>query len=74
MAEDLLEVNRTENGEPDSVAQAFMRTDGIMMKTTTIDAVKQYTDLEGAGTMLDSSEHRDIAMGQCMDKPPDSRE
>ena len=45
-----------------------------MMKTTTIDAVKQYPDLEGAGTMLDSSKHRDIAVGQCMDETSDSHE
>ena len=72
--EDLLELNRTENGGPGSVAQAFVGTDGIMMKTTTIDAVKQYSDLEGAGTMLDSSKHRDIAVERCMDKSSDSHE
>ena len=43
-----------------------------MMKTTTINAVKQYP-LKGAGTVLDSSEYRDIATGQCMDGSPDSR-
>ena len=45
-----------------------------MMKAATIDAVKQYPDLEGAGTVLDSSKHRDIAVGRCMDETSDFQE
>ena len=40
MADDLLEENRKLNQGPDSVAHTFVGTDGIMMKTTTMDAVK----------------------------------
>ena len=74
LTEDLLEVNRTENEGTDSVAQAFVGTDGIMMKVPTIDAVKQYGDLEGSGTLLNSSNHRDIAVRRFIDKTSETRE
>ena len=41
----------------------FVGTDGIMLKTTTMDAVKMYTDLEGEGTVLVPSSHRPIVDG-----------
>ena len=65
-AETLLEENRIRenNPGPNSVPMPFVGTDGIMMKTTTMDAVKMYADLDGEGTMLDPSSYREIAEGR----------
>ena len=41
----------------------FVGTDGIMLKTTTMDAVKTYPDLEGEGTVLEPSSHQRIVDG-----------
>ena len=47
---------RANNG-PNSTSQTFVGTDGIMMKSTTMDAVKLYDTLDGEGTILDSSSY-----------------
>ena len=41
----------------------FIGTDGIMLKTTTMDAVKTYPDLEGEGIVLAPSSPRRIMEG-----------
>ncbi len=62
-AEKLLEDNRNKNGGPRSIVQAFVGTDGIMMKTATMDAIKNYANLDGEGTLLDPSMFDSIANG-----------
>ena len=42
----------------------FVGTDGIMMKVTTMDAIKDYASLDGPGTILDPSSYRSI-VGQA---------
>mgnify|MGYP005632481611 CR=1 FL=1 len=63
VAEKLLEENRTreKNPGPDSVAQSFVGTDGIMMKVTTMDGFMLYDKLEGKGTVLQTSSYAAIA-------------
>ena len=41
----LLEENRYANNGPHLVSMPFVGTDGIMLKTTTMDAVKTYPDI-----------------------------
>ena len=65
MADTLLEENRKNNDGPNSVAQSFVGTDGIMMKVSSIDAIKHYEDLDGEGTLLDQSLHSRIAQEIC---------
>ena len=73
-ADILLEENRLLNGGPDSVSRSFFGTDGIMMKTTTMDAIKIYDVLEDEGTVLDpSSRHsiiRNATANQSSDNTP----
>jgi superfamily II DNA helicase RecQ len=59
-AQTILEKHHLLGGGPHSIAQAFVGTDGIMMKTTTMDAIKMYDDLSGEGTVLDPSSYRSI--------------
>ena len=54
MCDGLLEKNRAQNDGPDSIAMAFVGTDGIMMKTTTMDAIANYEHLSGEGTVYES--------------------
>ena len=61
MADALLEENRTKNGGPNSVSQTFVGTDGIMMKSTTMDVIKSYDTLDDEGTILESSSYVGIA-------------
>lgn len=51
--EKALEENVTKNGGPQSVAVPFVGTDGIMMKTANMDAIKNYASCHGHGTILD---------------------
>ena len=55
-----VEKNRSANNGPHSVLMPFVGTDGIMIKTTTMDAVKTYPDLGGEGTVLAPSSPRRI--------------
>ena len=55
IADTLLEENRQNNKGPNSVAQSFAGTDGIMMKVSSIDAIKNYKNLDGEGTVLDKT-------------------
>lgn len=70
-SEKLLDENRKKNGGTKSIAQAFVGTDGIMMKTTTMDAIKKYDECEGIGSVLDPASYRSIASG---DIPADGEE
>ena len=63
IADRLLEENRSVNNGPHLVSMPFVGTNEIMLKTTTMDAVKTYTDLEGEGTVLAPSSHRRIVDG-----------
>ena len=60
MAENLLEEDKKRGGL-DSVALTFVGTDGIMTKTTTMNAIKKYN---GLGTVLDLSTFKSIVSGR----------
>ena len=68
MADTLLEENRKDNDGPNSVSQTFVGTDGIMMKSTTMDAMKLYDSLDGEGTILESSSYVRIAKDEMTDE------
>lgn len=70
-AEKLLAENRTLNGGPDSVAQAFVGTNGIMMKTAMMDNITNYASCDSEGTMLHPSMHRSIVTGDDVDNGND---
>ena len=40
------------------MSHPFVGTNGIMMKAATMDAIKNYNNLDGKGTVLDKSTHR----------------
>ena len=63
IADKLLEENRYANNGPHSVSMLFVGTDGIVLKTTTMDAVKAYPDLEGEGAVLAPSSQPSIVDG-----------
>ena len=56
----ILEKHHLLGGGPHSIAQAFVGTDGIMMKTTRMDAIKMHDGLLGEETVLDPSSYRSI--------------
>ena len=68
-ADSLLEENQEKNGGPNSVSHPFVGTDGIMMKASTMDAIKKYDTLEGEGTILDPKSHRAIIQSTCSTFP-----
>ena len=72
-AEVLLEVNRTENGGP-YLSPSFCGDGWNNNENRHNRCSQKYADLEGAGTLLVSSKHRDIAVGRFIDKTSDSRE
>ena len=45
------------------MSQSFVGTDGIMLKTTNLDGIKEYDTMEGEGTILKPSSYADIARG-----------
>ena len=63
IADTLLEENRQNNMGPNSVAQSFVGTNGIMMKVSLIDAIKNYENLDGDGTVLDKTSQSRISAG-----------
>ena len=69
VADKLLEENRLENNGPNSVSQSFVGTDGITLKTTNLDGIKQYPSLEGKGTVLLPSTYPTIARSMTTGSP-----
>ena len=67
-ADELLEENRIENDGPNSVSQTFVGTDGIMMKRTSVEAIKHYDTLDSEGTILDASSYVGIAKDDITDE------
>jgi hypothetical protein len=49
--------NRAKNGGPNLVSHPFVRTDSIMMKAATMDAVKNDDNLDGKDTVLDKTQN-----------------
>ena len=60
MMEELQRKNQEKNRGPDSVSHPFVGTNGIVMKATTVDAIKKYDILNDEGTMLDTSIYQSI--------------
>ena len=56
-ADTLLAENQEKNVGPISVSHPFVGTDGIMMKAATMDAIKNYDNLDDKDTLLDKSTH-----------------
>ena len=71
-ADVLLEENWEKNDGPNSVSQPFVGTDGIMSKLTTVHAVKNYENLEGKGTVLDTTSYQFIVDGASNNTQPDN--
>ena len=59
-ADTLLAENRENNGGPNSVSHPFVGTDGIMMKAATMDAIKNYDNLNDKGMVLDKATHGSV--------------
>ena len=62
MAGNFIKENKKKGG-PDSVPLTFVGTDGVMVKTATMDATKKYPELTGLVTVLDSSTSKSIVRG-----------
>ena len=59
-ANSLLTENREKNGGSHSVSHPFVRTNGIMTKATTMDAIKNFGDLNGKGAVLAKVTYRSV--------------
>ena len=56
-ADSLFAENQEKNGGPNLVSRLFVGTNGIMMKAATMDAIKNYDNLDDKDTLLDKSTH-----------------
>ena len=56
------------------MSQSFVGTDGIMLKTTNLDGIKEYDTMEGEGTILKPSSYADIARGMSTTRTTETEE